>query len=162
MSTVEDFRNEVKNLSGKECWGVVGGPGTGSVISLSIGEKYPSKNPSKNTFLSDLVRSNDSEYSLLVSCPWRIEDSSEILCGSHHTNDNDGPYQSGFERIVGSNIIETYCSAPALDLRLDFSNGVALSVFCAEIGIDDDECYAFGTPNGWFTVFFDGRIEHNV
>ena len=159
MNTVELFEEEISKLPGKECWGVVGGAGTGTVISLSIGDKYPKKVPSKNSYLSEVVRNNSSEYSLLVECPWRIESSTEVICGSHHTNEIDGPYLSSFRQITGVCIESVECNSPAFDLKLALSNGLILQINCCSIGADDNECYSFGTPKGWFGVCFDGVVN---
>lgn len=159
MDTQELFRNEVKKLKGTKFWGIVGGRGTGSVISLSFGEMYPKEISSNNSSLSDAVRNNDSEYSLMVDCPWRIEDGEVVICGSHHSNEVDGPFQSTFERVVGTKVTSVYCNAPAYDLMLGLSNGIFIKIFCSSIGSDHQECYSFGTPLGWFSVFFDGQVK---
>ena len=159
MNTVELFEEEVSKLPGKECWGVVGGVGSGSIISLSIGDKYPKAVASKNRHLSEIVRNNDSEFSLLIECPWRIESSAEVLCGSHHSNEKGGRYLSSFKQITGIRIESIECNAPAFDLKVLFSNGITLIANCCSIGVDENECYSFGTPKGWFSVCFDGVVS---
>jgi len=68
MNTVELFEEEVSKLPGKECWGVVGGVGAGSIISLSIGDKYPKAVASKNRHLSEIVRNGVCQTSCRDHC----------------------------------------------------------------------------------------------
>ncbi len=69
MTVIESFQEEIEKLVDKECWGIVDAPGTGSVINLSIGDKYPKKIPSKNINISELERKYESENSFMISCP---------------------------------------------------------------------------------------------
>ena len=159
MKNEEEFKIELSNLLGKECWGIVGGVGTGSVISLSIGKKIEKTVPSKNPHLSEIVRRYNSEYSIMISCPWRIESKTKILCGSHHRNESDGPYSKSFMQIIGKTISNIRCESPAYDLKLVFGNELSLIIHCSSIGMDEEECYSFGTPLGWFTVQLDGVLD---
>jgi hypothetical protein len=145
-------------LVGEECWGVVGGEGTGSVISLSVGTQILRQKPVGNPHLSDLVRQYDSAYSLLLWCPWRIDSDSRVVSGSHMSNANNGPMVVGSNCICGQKITAVTCSGPAFDLRLDFENQHALVVHCSAIGKDYEECYAFGTPLGHYSVSLDGEL----
>jgi len=159
MNIQEAFNKEVLSLIGKECWGVVGGVGVGSTISLSMGDKYPKSIHSKNMLLSEDVRKNDSEFSLMIYCPWRIEDTNRIFCGSHHSNEMNGPYQDSFNRITGAIITNVICTLPAYDLKLVFNNGISINIVCVSIVMEENECYSFGTRKGWFSVYFDGLLE---
>jgi len=159
VNTAEKFKKEIAELGGKECWGVVGGSGTGSVINLKVEDRFLKKAPSKSSYLSDLVRNYDSEYDFMIYCPWRIENDGEVICGSHHTNEDDGPYKRGFDQLIGEKIYNVSSSYPAFDLEISFGNGVILNASCVSIGMDDNICYSFRTPKGWFTIYFDGDIE---
>ncbi|MCX4028565.1 hypothetical protein H0A36_14535 [Endozoicomonas sp. SM1973] len=153
------FLDELSKLKGKECWGIVGGAGTGSIISLNIGEKYLRNNPLKNTFLSDLVRRYESEYGFMLHCPWRIDHDNYVLCGSYHSNELDGPYQEVFSQVIGNKITNIICEPPAFDLKLCFENLVSINIYCTNTGIDYDECYSFKSPIGWFEVGYNGRLS---
>ncbi|MCJ8311476.1 MAG: hypothetical protein HRU38_02080 [Saccharospirillaceae bacterium] len=159
MNITESFKLELNNIIGKEIWGVVGGRGTGSVISLSIGDKFKTDQPSINPNLTELVKNYDSEYGLMVFSPWRIESNKKVFCGSHNNNDESGPYNYAFGKILNTTIIQATVSVPSYDLVLSLSNGNSLKVFCALIGMDDNECYALKSPQGWFSVLYDGVIE---
>ncbi|WOT03957.1 hypothetical protein [Shewanella youngdeokensis] len=153
------LNSELQNLIGKEVWGIVGGKGSGSVISLKIGEKTKSKTPSKNKHLSKLVRNYDSEFTIMIYSPWRIENQDNVICGSHHNNDENGPYQIAFNMLLNNSIKNIHISKPGLDLTIEFNNGYSLKIFCALIGMDENDCYSIESPKGWFIVKFDGGIE---
>jgi hypothetical protein len=158
MQIREVFLAELSALVGEECWGVTGGEGTGSVISLSIGQRRPRPKPLNNPHLTELVRHCKGTYSLMLYCPWRIESRLQVLSGSHMSNLNDGPMVRGYGSICGQKIKTVACSGPAFDLRLDFENERSLVIHCSAIGMEQDECYTFGTPSGWFRVGLDGRL----
>ena len=159
--TLESF---LDLLIGKECWAVVGGEGTGSVISLSIGDKIRRDRPSKNENLPELVRNFKSEFGLFIESSWRIQNFSKILCASHHENSRNGPYQFGFSEIVGHKIVSASITEPAKDLMLDFENNHCLVVHCSGIGQDNPECYSLLMEGQSVTVCFDGvvQIENDV
>ena len=62
----EMLLRELSALVGEECWGVVGGEGTGSVILLHIGERTLRSRPIPNHHLTELVRRFDSAYTLRI------------------------------------------------------------------------------------------------
>jgi hypothetical protein len=158
MNTVNNFQRALSGLVGEECWGVVGGEGTGSIISLKIGARILRAKPHSNPHLSDLVRQNESAYTLLLYCPWRIDSLSNVVSGSHMSNANDGPMVRGYASICGQKIKAVNCCPPAFDLKLDFENEHSLVIHCSAFGMDGDVCYMFGTPQGWFSVGLDGCL----
>ena len=152
------FREELLKLVGEECWGVVGGVGTGSIIRLSIGKKFLRDRPVENSHIGNEERMYSASLGFMISCPWRIENEFEVFCGSHHTNESHGPYKDGFNQIRGQKIIQIICENPSFDLSLKFENAVVLKIHCSSIGVDADECYSFRSSRGWFEIGFDGRI----
>ena len=118
MHLVESFLQELSSLTGEECWGVTGGEGTGSLIALDIGKRTVRAKPVRNVHLTELVRCYESEYKLLLYCPWRIESKSEVFSGSHMSNANDGPMVRGLDFIRAKKIAAVTCSLPALDLQI--------------------------------------------
>ena len=60
MQKTELFIFELNKLVGEECWGVVGGAGTGSVISLAFGKQFPRNIPLKNPYVTEVVRNYES------------------------------------------------------------------------------------------------------
>jgi hypothetical protein len=68
-----DINREIQNLGGLNCWGGVGGPGTGSNLSFEIGKKIKLKNPLMNKNLSHDLRHFQGEYGFFIECSWRME-----------------------------------------------------------------------------------------
>src|SRR5450830_404551 len=152
------FLQALAALVGEECWGVTGGEGSGSVISLDIGARTLRGRPIPNPHLSELVRHYDSAYSLLILGQWRIDAARKIVSGSHLSNANDGPMVRGLAAIRGQIITSVSCAGPAYDLRIGFDNDHALVVHCSAIGLPGDRSYSFGTPAGHYTVHLDDGL----
>jgi len=159
MNTIELFEAELSTLVGLECWAVVGGMGTGSVIQLNIGEKVLREKPLRNTKVDELVRLYDSTIGFRIECPWRIESKEEVFCASHHSNEEDGPYEFGFNKIRGQIISGVELTKPAYDLHIKFMNDFSIRIHCSLIGMDQLECYILRTIRGWFTVGYDGALK---
>ena len=159
MTLLDHFNKELESMIGKECWAIVGGEGTGSVISVNIGARYPRDRSLHNPYVSELVRHFTAEYNLMIYSPWRIESCNAVLCGGHHSNDIDGPYQTSFEQVINRKLIDVQCVSPLLDLRLFFEGGICLFVFFALIGIDEGECYWLGSNSCCYPIGFDGRLN---
>jgi len=153
-----NFIESLNNLIGMECWGVTGGEGTGTVISLNIGDKILRKKPSENPHLPELVAKYESSHGFMLHSPWRIESSTEIFSGSHMPNDNNGAMVNGLKKILGTTIKSVMCNKPAYDLRIEFSNEINLIVHCSNIGMDENECYSFKSLQNWYTVNYGGEI----
>jgi hypothetical protein len=159
MSLRDELVRDLSALVGEECWGVVCGEGSGSVLGLRIGVRTLKRKPTNNHHLSELVRLYDGAYSMLIWCPWRIDAESEVISGSHMSNANDGPMVNGSQTICGQRITAVNCSIPALDLRIDFENNHSLVIHCSTIGRDYEDCYSFGTPLGYYGVDLDGKLS---
>ena len=99
VSISEMLLRELAAIVGEECWGVVGGEGTGSVILLHIGERTLRRRPIPNPHLADLVRRYDSAYTLKIESAWRIESLTEVVSGSHMPNTNDGKMKGLAENL---------------------------------------------------------------
>ena len=153
------FLKEIEALTGEECWGVVGGEGTGSIISLSMGNKLPRKTPLNNPYLSEAVRDNESQFGFMIYCPWRIESNATIIAGSRMPNHNDGPMVSGLSDICNVRVVGIECVKPAYDLRVHFDNGMRLVLHCSNIETGlDDRCYVAYLASGCFTVLYNGKV----
>ncbi|WP_147328081.1 MULTISPECIES: hypothetical protein [unclassified Duganella] len=159
MSLRDAFLRDLSTLSGEECWGVVCGEGSGSVLGLNIGARTPKQKPVNNPHLSELVRRYDCAYSMLIWCPWRIDSESKVIAGSHMPNANDGPMVVGSQSICQQRITGVTYSSPAFDLRLNFENRYSLVIHCSAIGKNYEVCYSFGTPLGHYSVDLDGNLS---
>ncbi len=151
------FLQALAALVGEECWGVTGGEGSGSVISLDIGARTLRRRPIPNPHLSELVRHYDSAYSLLIRRQWRIDTATEIVSG-RMSNANVGPMVRGLAAIRGQVITSVNCAGPADDLRIGFDNGHALVIHCSASGSPEDRSYSCGTPAGHYTVHLDDGL----
>jgi hypothetical protein len=69
MSLCDALLRDLSALIGAECWGIVCGEGSGSVLGLDIGIRTLKRKPTNNPHLSELVRLYDGACSLLVWCP---------------------------------------------------------------------------------------------
>ncbi len=159
MSLSDALLRDLSALIGEECWGVVCGEGSGSVLGLDIGARTLKRKPTNNPHLSELVRLYDGAYSFLVWCPWRIDADSKVVAASYMSNANNGPMVHGSQSICGQRIIAANCFTPAFDLRLDFENRHSLVIHCGGFGRDYEDCYSFGTPLGYHSVDLDGELS---
>jgi hypothetical protein len=159
MSLRDALLRDLSALVGEECWGVVCGEGSGSVLGLRIGVRTLKPKPINNPHLSELVQLYDGAYSMLLWCPWRIDSDSKVVAGSHMSNANDGPMVNGSQSICGQRITAVTCFTPAFDLRLDFENKHSLVIHCSAIGKDYEDCYSFGTPVGHYGIDLDGELS---
>jgi len=160
MNIVENLRRDLGLLEGEVCWAAIGGEGTGSIISLSIGEKIPKSSPSKNKFLSELARNNDSKHGFMIYGAWRVDSENEVISGSHMSNENDGPMVRGLRQLADKRILAIKCEKPGLDLVIQFEGGLCLSVFCAEIDAETEEFYTFKSSSGWYSISHNGKVDY--
>lgn len=132
------FVSNLMILIGKECWSIVAGKGTGSVVSIDFGIKIARKRPLRNTLLSDEQRQFEPELSLFVKCAWRINSDKNIICSSTDSNSNDGPMVNGLKMLVGHKVKSIDIEYPALDLKIIFDNDLRFYIFCNETNIDNN------------------------
>lgn len=144
------FEASLNRLVGQVCWGFAAGEGTGSVINFYIGGKVPRESPLSNLHLAAEQREYEAEINLFVECAWRIESKTEVICGAWDDNTEGGDMIAGLRRLVDQSVSSVKVSQPALDLTLDFSNGLTLRVFC------DQTNQAEGEDN--YTLFLNGAI----
>jgi len=153
INVKDEFTATLNKLLGEECWGIVAGEGTGSVISIAFGSKIARKKPINNPHLTADQRQNKSEFDLMVSCAWRLNSDKEIVCSSTDLNDNDGPMVNGLKTLVGHKIKYIDITYPAYDLKLGFDNTLTLYVFCNETNTSDEyDNYVLYFKDSSFTV----------
>lgn len=142
-------------LSGKLCWAVTGGKGTGSIITLDFGNKIPRKIPLQNQHISIEKQKFNAETSLVIYCAWRVDSAEYVLCGSNDSTEEDGVMLQGLKKIVGTHVQAVTVTFPGYDLSIEFNNGLTLHLFCtmmdAEVDGDNyvlfEDGYAFGVSS---------------
>jgi len=122
---VEEFFAGVR---GQRCWSVIGGAGSGSVISLQFGIKVPLSKWSKNPTLSPEERRFEGERILTIYCDWRLE-AVEIICSSQDADGTSIDLRA-LESIKNCVVSEISFTSRQHDLRVEFDNGMSLAVFC--------------------------------
>jgi len=147
------FRKALSDIVGAECWAVVAGAGTGSVILLHIGEKLPRDRIIPNPHLSEDARRFDAEFNLYVRAVWRLDSRKGVICGAWDDNRAGGPMLKGLSRLSG-NIVEGFdLEEVGMDLVLKFSNNLKLKIFCDQLNeTDQGDNYTLGTQGGHYIV----------
>ena len=153
QTIIAEFVKGINRLIGQECWGFAAGEGTGSSVSLDIGRKVLRKEPLKNPHLTSEQRKYDSEFDLFIQCAWRIESKTQVICGAWDDNAEDGVMIKGLQGLVGSTVDSIKVSKPALDLVLNFNNGLALRIFCDQTNqAEMDDNYSVFFPDVVYIV----------
>lgn len=126
MSTPEIH---IRRLVGQRCWYVSAGGSTAPSFALVLGNQIPRDRPLANAAHPTEFRENRGSVELLVWCSWRLERAAEVLASS----DQESAGLSTLKDLVGASIVEATCSPPAWDLRVRFSNGLIVAVFCDHV-----------------------------
>jgi hypothetical protein len=145
---METKKNEVlalikhlADLRGKKCWSFIGGPGSGSMLTLDFGEKIPRKRPVSNPTLTTEQQNYVGEVCLFIqNAGWRIDDESSVICSSTSSNDLDGPFGKGLRLILNQRVEKIVVAHPGLDLRIEFEGKMVLTVFCDQANSEDEAC----------------------
>lgn len=148
-----EFETSLNQIIGLECWGVVAGSGTGSIVDIQLGGRVRLHKRLRNSKLTDEQREFEPEFSIFIECVWRLDSESTIICGAWDDNREGGEMIVGLRQIVGSVISSVQLSIPAFDVLVGFSNGLTLKVFCDRINLTDaDDNYSLFTPSMCYTV----------
>lgn len=164
MTTIRSIANRVDveaaaaKMVGKECWAIIAGPGTGSVILLDLGAKLPRDHALRNPNLTEEERIFESAYSVHVWCSWRVEEEVRVV-GSAAALPEEGWWErSGLARIKGRHLTGFDFGTPIPDFRLHFGN-VSLVMFADTLSEDSEDCaYTLRTPDEVFVVFANGDL----
>jgi hypothetical protein len=138
---------ELSKMIGRRCWSIVAGPGTGSVVSLGLGDKVRRTKPLTNSHLSYDQRMFESEFEIFIESFWRLDGPSQVICGGWDDNRPEGPMLTGLRRLEGKELLDSHVSDPGLDLVLCFEDDLRLRVFCDQINeADQGDNYSVVTP----------------
>lgn len=149
---IASLETELSKLIDLDCWGIIAGAGTGSMITLDFGEHIRFDPPLRNQRISSELRNFHGEYSIFVEgCAWRLEKEEVIVCGSR---DDEEFLGVELERsLVGSKLTSAKLSNWAFDLDLSFHGGYVLRLFCDQTSTSDGlNNYSVRSPSGWITV----------
>jgi hypothetical protein len=156
LPEVEEFFSKVR---GTNCWSIVGGAGSGSIVSLRFGEKVRLERPLKNSRLSLEERIFDGERSLIVYCDWRLETRGTILSTSQSITEHGAIDLNAFDRIKNQLVSEIGFSSDLPDLRLRFGNDIVFSVFCdLPVSESEDSNYVMFNPSTSIAVTSTGHL----
>jgi hypothetical protein len=134
-----------QGLVGRRCWGMVGGSGTGSNISLEFGNKIKRSKPLLNRNLTDDLRYFQGEYGFFVECSWRVEDANLIICGSKSSGED---ISFGLNKLINEEVESIEILEVSFDLILRFTNKFALKIFCDEVDVEENiDNYTLSSPS---------------
>jgi hypothetical protein len=159
IASRSEIETALSGVVGEECWAIIAGPGTGSVILLDFGAKLPREHKLHNDALSDEEREFESSYSVHIWCSWRVETATEIV-GSWVAMQNENWWdRSGLARLKGRSLTRFNLRDGIPDLRLDFGE-LHLSLFPDTLSENEDDCaYTLRTRDEVFVVFANGKLE---
>lgn len=116
----------MKGILGVECWHVSAGGAVGPSFTLVLGEKVRRQHPLRNAAQPEEFQRSRGSVELLVWCSWRLQDASSVLATSDQAKD----WVVALRELVGATVVAVECTPPAWDLRLEFSNGHVMMIFC--------------------------------
>jgi hypothetical protein len=125
-----DLKMTANLLIGRPCWLIIAGKGTGSIVHLGFGDKYPRDKPLKNPCINDDERLFKPEFSLMVYCAWRLSSLDRILCSWRSSNEIGGEMISGLSLLRFRRINDVSIRPITLDLDLTFEDNIHFQVFC--------------------------------
>lgn len=143
INCVRDALSELVNLP---CWGIIAGKGSGSVVSLYFGEILPRKCPLKNPTLSDKIRNNESQYSVMLWSAWQLYNRDHLLCEWTDSNLEDDFYK--IFKLEGKKMIKFEVNDERI-IKLNFSESYMLKVSASSI---NDNSISVFTPDHSITL----------
>jgi hypothetical protein len=110
------------------------GAATGSHLSLKANRSVQSA--------SVASRSTKNDYGtieLYITCAWRIDSETSVLCGGWDDDDPSGAKLRTLNAIIGQSIRRVSIKNCAFDLVVAFANGYNLRIFCDTVNEEDAE-----------------------
>jgi hypothetical protein len=120
----------VAALSGKECWHVSCGGAAVTTFQLALGAKIPRAEPISLRGRSYEFDQYEGEANLLVWCSWRLDSDTAPLTSSDDTQEK---VVASLNHLVGQKTLRVSVEMPGWDLRIDFTDGLCLRVFCDHV-----------------------------
>ena len=148
----------VAQLRGKNCWAVVAGEGRGSMFTLHIGARLQRNRPQSAFADAHDLHMFQGEYGVFAKlCAWRLMQSADLRCT---WNDTPGLIETELTRLCELSVVNAVLS-PAYDLRLEFTKGYLLELFCDQSRGNGDS-YALRDPLRWFRVHHAGEVTESI
>jgi hypothetical protein len=119
IAAFEKLRRIIQKLKGQPVSRIIAGGSAGSIIGIEFDEKD-----------SETGSAEQAEWYLGVECAWRLDDKQFSLTSSLDDNSPEGHMLRGLNSLLGVAVSEATVSEPAYDLKIDFSDGKRLTVFC--------------------------------
>jgi hypothetical protein len=119
-------------LRGRSYWSVLYGPSSGRVIQLQFEPRVPRAVPVENDALTEDERLNDAEFVLYISCAWRLDQTTGVVCSASDLERDATESGRMLERVVGERVIATQVRGPAGELSLELSGDYRVHLFCDE------------------------------
>ncbi len=150
----------VSSFTGENCWSIVAGKGTGSVVHLGFGKKIEMCRPLTNPNLTEDERKYDPELSMMIFCAWRIMNPTRIICSWRDDNEKDGRMLSGLNMLRDKKVVKIGVNEVSSDLDIYFEDDLIMSLFCDVTNdYDGDYNYHIFTPDTIFTIGLDSKLE---
>jgi hypothetical protein len=132
-----DAVTEMQALLDLVCLGAGAQPETGGDLLLHFGDWIPYEVPPR----PDLLTVERGRWSLMISCPWRIDGPHGVICDWASVADSEQQDAQGFLALEGRTVTKLQVDSPGLDLQIVFSDGYRLSALCDSRGSSDDCWY---------------------
>lgn len=146
-------------MRGEVCWSLVAGPGTGSMISMSLGRKIKRDRPIRNSYLSRIQQEYDGEYGVFIQqAAWKLKYQGNVLCTSNDSNEFGGPMLRGLKRLIGKRVHSVYFMKSTGGFKIIFEKQLSLVVRCDRL-YDDAMCYSLFGPEHIIAVSEDKKVN---
>jgi len=159
MNNQIDINTYLGLLKNQECWSIIAGPATGSVVSLGFGEKIPRNKPDNAPYFSADENMFDAGISLLIYCSWRLSKCEEVICSWISPNKRNGEMLKSLALLRNKKILNINISQIVYDLDIYFEDDLCLQLFCDATNNKYNENYIFFIENAAYTVGMNGHLE---
>jgi hypothetical protein len=133
-----EFARVIAELPGRSAWRSKAGAGTGSIFTLQFG-------------LPLVEDEQEGEFSLMVSCAWRIVDAGRISCSWHE--DSETVLAPALRQLWYSGEVTEATLSTLGDLTIQFANGQSLQIWNDAPFEEGSECWSMGYQGrGYYAV----------
>lgn len=146
-------------MRGEVCWSLVAGPGSGSMISMSLGRRIKRDRPIRNPYLSRIQQEYEGEFKVFIQqAAWKLKYQGNVLCTSNDSNEFGGPMLRGLKRLIGKRVHSVYFMRRTGDFKIIFEKQLSLVVRCVRL-YDNATCYTLFSPEQSVGIGEDKRVN---